>query len=172
MKSNTSFHPLLLFILISLLILWSCINPPSTPTATLAPTTAMIRETKSLVTYTPTPSLAVKITTSVPFHNFPSKFPLSPLTKSQILDVGMCDIRNLASERYPKIIIDNQFNDQFSPVTACDWAVLAFVYARQNQNDTPNPYGVKDSGKGCRRKLWLCISNANLLFIFRIGFIG
>ena len=72
---------------------------------------------------------------------FPAKWPIAPLTAAQIKEVSNCPLEELAAERYPNDALNAELLDAYSPVSACDWAVLATAYAeRGSDNDTlPEP---------------------------------
>lgn len=134
-----------MLISVGIAILVSC-NFSQSPSETPIPSaTITIKRTIPPISLTSTPSPTPTPTPTVIQNSsiYPVAYPLSPLTKDQILEVGMCDIANLAAARYPEVIIDNQFDNQFTPTTSCDWAVLAFAFALQNETDIPNPYGVE-----------------------------
>ena len=69
------------------------------------------------------------------------KWSIAPLTAAQIEEVSNCALEELAAARYPDNILTAELPDAFSPVSACDWAVLAMAYAeRLSDNDTlPEP---------------------------------
>ena len=73
--------------------------------------------------------------------SFPAKWPIAPLTAAQIEEVSKCHLEELAAERYPNNKLNAELPDAYSPVSACDWAVLATAYAKRvSDNDTlPEP---------------------------------
>ncbi len=73
--------------------------------------------------------------------SFPAKWPIAPLTAAQIEEVSNCPLEELAAERYPNDALNAELPDAYSPISACDWAVLATAYAeRVSDNDTlPEP---------------------------------
>ena len=75
--------------------------------------------------------------------SFPAKWPITPLTVSQIEEVSQCDLEELAAERYPDNILSAELPDAFSPVLACDWAVLATAYAERLSEDNTLPEPAK-----------------------------
>ena len=92
---------------------------------------------ESPIVPTPTPTLPQN--SSI----YPVAFPLPPLTKDQIVEVELCDIGNVTSERYPDSIDENQLTEQFTPKSGCDWAILAFAYALRNHSESPSPLGME-----------------------------
>ncbi len=69
--------------------------------------------------------------------SFPAKWPIAPLTAAQIEEVSNCALEELAAERYPDGTLNAELRDAFSPVSACDWAVLATAYAERISEDDP-----------------------------------
>lgn len=70
-------------------------------------------------------------------------FPMPPLTKEEILEVADCDIKALASTRYPQTVGEEGLLQAFGPASNCDWAVLSYAYAERNQGDMPSSPGVE-----------------------------
>ena len=64
--------------------------------------------------------------------SFPAKWSIAPLTAAQIEEVSNCALEKLAAERYPEGTLNAELRDAFSPVSACDWAVLATAYAKED----------------------------------------
>ncbi len=69
--------------------------------------------------------------------SFPAKWPIAPLTAAEIEEVSNCALEELAAERYPDGTLNAELRDAFSPVSACDWAVLATAYAERISEDDP-----------------------------------
>ena len=69
--------------------------------------------------------------------SFPAKWSIAPLTAAQIEEVSNCALEELAAERYPDGTLNAELRDAFSPVSACDWAVLATAYAERISADDP-----------------------------------
>lgn len=66
----------------------------------------------------------------------PFEWPVAPLSEEQINAVKDCNLENLINERYPETIKINDLKSAFQPKSECDWAVLAFAYAkRTGEND-------------------------------------
>ncbi len=93
-----------------------------------------------------TVTFAASLTSSSPATQglslYPAVFPLPPLPKNKILEVGACDIESMASERYQENMKESQLSEIYTPLSACDWAVLAYAYAVRNEKDLPNPLGI------------------------------
>jgi len=81
-------------------------------------------------------------TSGQPNYAYPVEFPLPALTESQILDVSNCDIENIVLNRYPESVTEDQLGKQFVPKSGCDWAVLAFAYAKRSRGDSTSPLGL------------------------------
>ena len=77
--------------------------------------------------------------------SFPAKWPIAPLTAAQIEEVSNCALEELAAERYSDNILIAELPDAFSPVSACDWAVLATAYAERISEDDPLPEPAKEA---------------------------
>lgn len=73
----------------------------------------------------------------------PSRWPITPLTAAQIEEVSKCQFEELAAKRYPDNILSAKLPDVFSPVSACDWAVLAMAYAERSSEDDTVPEPAK-----------------------------
>ena len=69
--------------------------------------------------------------------SFPAKWSIAPLTAAQIEEISNCALEELAAERYPDGTLNAELRDAFSPVSACDWAVLATAYAERISEDDP-----------------------------------
>ena len=76
---------------------------------------------------------------------FPAKWPIAPLTAAQIEEVSKCQLEELAAERYPDNILIAELSDAYSPVSACDWAVLATAYAERSWEDDTLPEPAKEA---------------------------
>ena len=77
--------------------------------------------------------------------SFPAKWSIAPLTAAQIEEVSNCALEKLAAERYPEGTLNAELRDAFSPVSACDWAVLATAYAKRISEDDPLPEPAKEA---------------------------
>lgn len=88
------------------------------------------------------PSTSTDTPTPMPL-NYPEAFPLPMLTNEQIQEVAECDIENLAQTHYPENIKSNRLIQRFSPVSNCDWAVLAYSYAMRIEDDTLSQQGIE-----------------------------
>lgn len=77
--------------------------------------------------------------------SFPAKWPIAPLTAAQIEEVSKCHLEELAAERYPDNILIAELPDAYSPVSACDWAVLAMAYAERSWEDDTLPEPAKEA---------------------------
>ena len=77
--------------------------------------------------------------------SFPAKWPIAPLTAAQIEEVSKCQVEELAAERYPDNILIAELPDAFSPVSACDWAVLAMAYAERSWEEETLPEPAKEA---------------------------
>ena len=73
------------------------------------------------------------------------KWSIAPLTAAQIEEVSNCALEELAAARYPDNILIAELPDAFSPVSACDWAVLAVAYAERRSEDDPLPEPAKEA---------------------------
>jgi len=60
--------------------------------------------------------------------DFPIPWPMPPLTAEQIADARACDIPELHDDRYAEGLSMDDLPTVYSPVTLCDWAVLAAAY--------------------------------------------
>lgn len=73
------------------------------------------------------------------------KWSIAPLTAAQIEEVSNCALEELAAARYPDNILIAELPDAFSPVSACDWAVLAMAYAERSSEDDTLPEPAKEA---------------------------
>ena len=77
--------------------------------------------------------------------SFPAKWPIVPLTAAQIEEVSKCQLEERAGERYPDNILIAELPDAYSPVSACDWAVLATAYAERSWEEDTLPEPAKEA---------------------------
>ena len=73
------------------------------------------------------------------------KWSIAPLTAAQIEEVSNCALEELAAARYPDNILIAELPDAFSPISACDWAVLAMAYAERSSEDDTLPKPAKEA---------------------------
>jgi hypothetical protein len=77
--------------------------------------------------------------------SLPLDWPPAPLTSDQISAVKDCDLENIAKTRYPDALKADDLESAFTPVTACDWATLAFAHAERARNSETLPEAAKSA---------------------------
>ncbi len=86
-------------------------------------------------TQTPTPSSEIP-----PYDTFlPWEWPLTPITREQIVEVQNCEIEILAEQRYPEELSISELERAYWPTSGCDWAVLASAYLERLIDSDPIP---------------------------------
>jgi hypothetical protein len=70
---------------------------------------------------------------SVEENALPVEWSIPPLTNEQLAEVRACDIRKLESDRYPTTLTTEKLLNAHTLNSACDWAVLAWAYAKRTQ---------------------------------------
>lgn len=136
--------------LLIILCLTAACTPFDTSIPEAMPTTASLAPTRTpppADTATPSPMPSnIPTPTATEAQGtgpYPSAIPIPPLTRQQILEVGNCNIENLAATRYPEGIDEYYLAAAFLPESNCDWAVLAYAYATRNHGDVPHPAGLE-----------------------------
>jgi len=97
------------------------------------------------------------VSTSVPLE-FPVDFPMAPLTSAQKDEVADCDVEGLAASRYPEQVAPRDLQDEFEPVSACDWAILSFAHASRSESDWAPSAGVVAFKEAIRRNYGFALS--------------
>ncbi|HEY9604638.1 MAG TPA: hypothetical protein V6C85_23735 [Allocoleopsis sp.] len=76
---------------------------------------------------------------SVDKHPLPIEWSIPPLTNEQLAAVRACDIRKLESDRYPTTLTTGELLKAHTPNSDCDWAVLAWAYAKRTEKGEAVP---------------------------------
>jgi len=119
--------------------------PTSTPKPTVTPRSTFTIEPYSTVL--PTSTVTRRSTLTIePYSNvFPKDWGLEPLSNDQIQQVISCDVEKLATERYPEKDKTDELIYLLEPETPCDWAVLAFAYAKRTDDNEKLPDVAKNA---------------------------
>lgn len=76
---------------------------------------------------------------SVDKNSLPVDWSIPPLTNEQLAAVRACDIRKLESDRYPTTLTTGELLKAHTPNSDCDWAVLAWAYAKRTEKGEAVP---------------------------------
>jgi hypothetical protein len=92
-------------------------------------------------------------------QTLPLEWPPPPLSEEQVAEVKDCELESLAQERYPEAKKIDDLGSTFSPVSTCDWAVLAFAYAeRRGENQLLPEAGINAFRQAITRNYGFALS--------------
>jgi hypothetical protein len=77
--------------------------------------------------------------------SLPIDWPPLPLTQAQIETVKACALEKNVNERYPEAMKVTDLETTFQPKSACDWATLAYAYAKRVKHNEPLPESAKSA---------------------------
>ncbi|MEW6494108.1 MAG: hypothetical protein AB1589_16585 [Cyanobacteriota bacterium] len=81
---------------------------------------------------------ACPATSSVDQKSLPLEWSMLPLTTEQLAAVRDCNIAKLESDRYSEKLAVRELLQVYTPNSACDWAVLAWAYAKRTKQNEQN----------------------------------